>query len=348
MVVDDARSVHFSDPERLQTELLQVLRDAHIVESGPEGDGASLELLQLSGAMTNVIYHCSVFLRGSEKASTQLLVRFYGSGTEQFFARNDEIHVLKALSARGFEPQLLCCFANGRVESWIGDALPASTVRFRDPPLQRMLAKQLYTLHTAIPLPVQEDSNRSSSDALTIMARIEMWANVARKEMVAESFSFDIDSAVASLRNSLPPSPVVFAHCDLQPNNIMISDDFSKLYLIDFEYSGHVERGFDIANHFCEWMSEFDNEEKPHVLHFDRLPTTAEASLFCRSYLECGSSMGSVPDDAVAALVEEVRPFMRASHLMWGLWGMIQSKQSNIGFDFSAYARQRLWMFSGP
>ena len=170
-----------------------------------------------------------------------------------------------------------------------------------------------------------------------------MWANVARKEMVAESFSFDIDSAVASLRNSLPPSPVVFAHCDLQPT-IMISDDF-QLYLIDFEYAGHVERGFDIANHFAVDV-EFDNEDEPHVLHFDRLPTTAEASLFCRSYLECGSSTGSVPDDAVA-LVEEVRPFMRKpSHV--GAMGMIQSKQSNIGFDFSSYARQRLSMFSGP
>ena len=72
MVVDDARSVHFSDPET-QTELLQVLRTVRIVESGP-GNGASLQLLQLSGAMTNVIYHCSVFLRGSEHSRSFLCV----------------------------------------------------------------------------------------------------------------------------------------------------------------------------------------------------------------------------------------------------------------------------------
>ena len=29
------------------------------------------------------------------------------------------------------------------------------------------------------------------------------------------------------------------------------------------------------------------------------------------------------------------------SHLLWGLWGLIYSKNSEIDFDYLAYARQR-------
>jgi ethanolamine kinase len=33
--------------------------------------------------------------------------------------------------------------------------------------------------------------------------------------------------------------------------------------------------------------------------------------------------------------------FMLASHLMWGLWGIVQAGQSVIEFDYIGYALQR-------
>ena len=62
-------------------------------------------------------------------------------------------------------------------------------------------------------------------------------------------------------------SPVVFGHNDLQEGNILCqkADDGSivRLAFIDFEYCSYNYRGFDLANHFCEWMYDYKVEEAP-------------------------------------------------------------------------------------
>lgn len=41
-----------------------------------------------------------------------------------------------------------------------------------------------------------------------------------------------------------------------------ISSD--NLVIIDFEYCSYNYRGFDFANHFCEWVYDYSNEEPPY------------------------------------------------------------------------------------
>lgn len=54
-------------------------------------------------------------------------------------------------------------------------------------------------------------------------------------------------------------------------------------------------------------------------------------------------------DDDIEALAAEVQQAVVAhiplSHLHWGLWGLIQAKQSSVDFDFEGYAAQRLEQF---
>ena len=40
------------------------------------------------------------------------------------------------------------------------------------------------------------------------------------------------------------------------------------------------------------------------------------------------------------------RAYIPVSHLLWGLWGLIQAKSSEIDFDYVAYATQRLGEWS--
>lgn len=54
--------------------------------------------------------------------------------------------------------------------------------------------------------------------------------------------------------------------------------------LIDYEYSGYNPRGFDIGNHFCEWMTDYAAEES-HVLDLERYPSVEERRRYCRAYL---------------------------------------------------------------
>lgn len=66
-------------------------------------------------------------------------------------------------------------------------------------------------------------------------------------------------------------SPVVFSHNDLQEGNILIRPDHplmeEKLVLIDFEYCSYNYRGFDLANHFCEWSFNYNINTYPNFIH---------------------------------------------------------------------------------
>ncbi|EDO25407.1 predicted protein, partial [Nematostella vectensis] len=39
------------------------------------------------------------------------------------------------------------------------------------------------------------------------------------------------------------------------------------LLFIDYEYCGYNYRGFDLANHFNEWMWDYKHEEAPYYLY---------------------------------------------------------------------------------
>ena len=134
----------------------------------------------------------------------------------------------------------------------------------------------------------------------------------------------------------LVDSPLVFAHGDLQYGNIMLTEN--KAILIDFEYSDYNPRGFDLANHFCEWMFNY-HSDTPHLGNIASFPTSAEQVTFCEAYLN------SKDEEAIGKLMEEIAIYVPASHLFWGLWAMIQSSSSNIDFDYLKYAEFRLNLF---
>jgi choline/ethanolamine kinase len=58
-------------------------------------------------------------------------------------------------------------------------------------------------------------------------------------------------------------SPVVFCHNDLQEGNILMREGSGDVVVIDFEYSAYNYRGFDFANHMCEWMYDYTTTQPP-------------------------------------------------------------------------------------
>ncbi|KAF9161133.1 hypothetical protein BGX20_002227 [Mortierella sp. AD010] len=49
--------------------------------------------------------------------------------------------------------------------------------------------------------------------------------------------------------------------------------------------------------------------------------------------------------EVLESMYDEVNKFALASHIMWGLWGLIQAAQSEIDFDYFEYSMQRLSEF---
>ncbi|KAG5539279.1 hypothetical protein RHGRI_019741 [Rhododendron griersonianum] len=63
---------------------------------------------------------------------------------------------------------------------------------------------------------------------------------------------------------------------------------------------------------------------------------------FCHNDLQYGNQ----PSDAeIEKLIQDVEKYALASHLLWGLWGIISEHVNEIDFDYMEYARQRLQQY---
>ena len=59
-------------------------------------------------------------------------------------------------------------------------------------------------------------------------------------------------------------SPVVFSHNDINTGNILVKEETEcrePVVLIDYEFASYNYRGFDLANHFNEWMYDYRYRE---------------------------------------------------------------------------------------
>ncbi|KAI1237978.1 hypothetical protein IHE44_0014076 [Lamprotornis superbus] len=110
---------------------------------------------------------------------------------------------------------------------------------------------------------------------------------------------------------------------------------------------GTMENGFDIGNHFCEWMYDYSYEKYPFfkasVLKY---PSKKQQLHFLSSYLSAfHDGFENLSNEEKSNLEEEVlvevNRFALASHFFWGLWSIIQAKISSIEFGYLEYALSR-------
>uniref|UniRef100_A0ABI8ALI7 ethanolamine kinase n=1 Tax=Felis catus TaxID=9685 RepID=A0ABI8ALI7_FELCA len=148
------------------------------------------------------------------------------------------------------------------------------------------------------------------------------------------------------------PSPVVFCHNDCQEGNILMlegreNSEKQKLMLIDFEYSSYNYRGFDIGNHFCEWMYDYSYEKYPFFrANILKYPTKKQQLHFISNYLAAFQNEFENLSNEEKCIIEEemlleVNRFALASHFFWGLWSIVQAKISSIEFGYMDYAQAR-------
>ncbi|XP_065618722.1 probable choline kinase 2 isoform X2 [Quercus suber] len=107
---------------------------------------------------------------------------------------------------------------------------------------------------------------------------------------------------------------------------MMIDEVTNSITIIDYEYASYNAVAFDIANHFCEMAADY-HTETPFILDFSKYP-------------------GDEPSDIeVKQLLQDVEKYTLASHLVWGLWGIISEHVNEIDFDYMEYARQRFQQY---
>lgn len=142
--------------------------------------------------------------------------------------------------------------------------------------------------------------------------------------------------------------------CETQDSVISSNSEIADpdLIIIDFEYCAYNYRGFDIANHFVEWIFDYSNTSHPfYSLHRHQYPTREQSRDFICTYLR---KLHELDDDnsvvegtytpsrqEIDSVEKEVKIFTLMSHLFWSLWAIVNVHQ-NIEFGYWDYAISRL------
>ncbi|KAI8821355.1 kinase-like domain-containing protein [Fimicolochytrium jonesii] len=364
--------------------LIELIPDRWSYFSSP----SDLKIDRVSGAMTNCVYFVTGPAQraedGSDVKPPKVLLRVYGTAAGSFISRDKEMFWLCKMSDIGVAPKLLGVFANGRFEQFL-ESSTLTKEEMRDPQTSIQIAQQLYKLHQLINSCTPDDLTQVEGDPEHIPTEpkspstpnpqtSELWAKLRRWQKLAAKTAIDLkrdqperyrlirdvvdirqlkdEIALLEERLAKVNSPLVFAHNDAQYGNILRKHKDNSIIIVDYEYAGINYRGYDIANHFCEWAADY-HCATPHKMNFSNYPTREQQTLFLNAYLDAadegfteGATETASRNAQVEALMNEVDHYALASNLLWGLWGLMQAAETEIDFDYVGYACERFRQYA--
>ncbi|XWS08239.1 hypothetical protein CRYUN_Cryun41cG0062800 [Craigia yunnanensis] len=300
-------------------------------------DLKALQVIPLKGAMTNEVFQIKWPTR-TDNLSRKVLVRIFGESVEVFFDRDDEIQTFEFMSKHGQGPRLLERFPNGRIEEFI-HARTLSSSDLRDPDISALIAAKLREFH---------ELEMPGPKKVWLWDRLRNWLNAAKRVCPLEEAkafrleAFEEEISILEKKISGGHERIGFCHNDLQYGNIMIDEETKSITIIDYEYASYNPVAYDIANHFCEMAADY-HTETPHVMDYSKYPGLEEQLRFLHIYLD--SSGRERRDTEVEQLLQDVEKYTLASHLTWGLCGIISEHVNEIDFDYKEYARQRFQQY---
>ncbi|XP_070283777.1 choline kinase alpha isoform X3 [Myotis yumanensis] len=318
------------------------------------GDEPRKVLLRLYGAILKMVFLIKLWngkrscnKEGSEQAQNENEFQ----GTEAMVL---ESVMFAILAERSLGPKLYGIFPQGRLEQFI-PSRRLETEELSLPDISAEVAEKMATFH-GMKMPFNKEPKwlfGTMEKYLNQVLRIK-FTEGAKVKQLHRFLSYNLPLELENLRSLLEstPSPVVFCHNDCQEGNILLLEgrenlENQKLMLIDFEYSSYNYRGFDIANHFCEWMYDYNYEKYPFFrANLGKFPTRKQQLHFISSYLAASlNEIENLSNEEKFIIEEEmlveVNRFALASHFFWALWSIVQAKISSIEFGYMDYAQAR-------
>lgn len=100
-----------------------------------------------------------------------------------------------------------------------------------------------------------------------------------------------------------------------------------SLVVIDFEYSGANLPAYDIANHFCEWMHNYNHPTESYAITETDFPTMDEQFNLLYSYVICNNSETDVArlEHQAKLLYNDCIAWRPAVSIFWALWAILQN-----------------------
>ncbi|XP_032775723.1 choline/ethanolamine kinase [Strigops habroptila] len=310
----------------------------------------------VSGGLSNLLYKCwlpeRVLSVGDEPR--QVLLRVYGAILQGLDSLVLQSVMFAVLAERALGPRLFGVFPEGRLEQYI-PSRRLHTEDLRDPDISGEIAVKMSRFHGMV-MPFNKEPKWLFGTMERYLKQI-LELTFPQEEQLKKFNQlkmYNLEAEMRSLRDLLEstPSPVVFCHNDVQEGNVLLlagreASSSDKLMLIDFEYSSYNYRGFDIGNHFCEWIYDYTHHSWPFFKAIpENYPSREQQLHFIRHYLSeaPGRRRDASPEEQARIeqeMLTEIQRFVLASHFFWGLWSILQAKISTIEFGYLDYAQSR-------
>ena len=252
--------------------------------------------------MTNHSYAVSV-------DGSRYVLRLAGRGTGDYIDRRAEAHNARVAAAAGVNAEVLFFDpGDGTMLTRFIEGARLDAAALRDPGVLARVGRLLRCVH-GIPA-----GFRSHFDAFARMGRyVAVLRGLCGTPPAGfEDVAAELRTAGAALHAApVPPGP---CHNDPWPPNIV--DTATRLYLVDWEYSGSNDPAWDLADVSAEAALDDDQE-------------AALLEAYCA---------GPAP----RALRGRVGLYRAVSHALWAVWAAIQHANGNPDGDFRSYARDRM------
>ncbi len=293
----------------------------------PNWTPSNTRLITFTEGLTNLIL--GLFdSQTPDDDSKALIIKIYGAQTELFIDHQIEIDAMNLFSKYNVFPQrVLIQFHNGIIYEFAsGKTCSRDDVRKEN--IARLIAMKLAQFHS---IPIE----KPQKPYITLLCR-KFLELLDENSLNLCSIKSDIDEIEERILPKLIPNAqlgkdLVLCHNDLLVKNIIYQEKDQTISFIDFEYTHLNYALFDIANHFVEYAGV---ENADYTIY----PTSDEQKKWLKIYFQTRGMNEQVIDDQ---LCHRINQFSALVHLMWGLWGLVQAKVSQIDYDYVAYAKSR-------
>jgi thiamine kinase-like enzyme len=254
------------------------------------------------GGLTN-----RVFAAGEGDAA--VVLRLPGEGTEAYIDRAAEAVNARAAAAAGVSPPVLHFGPDGvMLTALVPDAVTMTPEAFaRRPGAVERAARAFRRLH---------DDSAPFAGRFELFAMIDDYLRLLAERGATLPDGYHAVVAEAEpVRAALAAHPVPLAPCHCDPLCENFLDTGTRMWIVDWEYSGNNDPLWDLGDLSVEAGFDADMDARLLAAYFGRPPSAAEAGRMVIHKAMCD--------------------------LLWTLWGLIQHADANPADDFWAYALNR-------
>lgn len=311
------------------------------------------QIQPVSGGITNTLFKMSGLKENATEPEIPdvVLVRIFGG--EGMIDRDVETSTYAALAEQRIALGYYGRFENGRLEEWCDHMSSLAVDEMGVSDISKGIAKSLAIMHAKFVVPSGLTDHHDPSKPPTLWTQLTSWLGQALRSQFQNDHDTkraqdlklsQLNEEIEWLKTKVvsPDCKVGFCHNDLLAANIMWDKITKQIQLIDFEYGGINFLSYDIANHFNEFAGGTDGDATPD---YGKFPLPEIQRDFVTAYLT--ATNGTEPsNDQIDVLLKEIKGFVLANHLVWGLWGVNQAATEGCEeFDYLKYGGYRIQQY---